>query len=692
MIKYFSKIKKTVVGMLIAMCFLLIGAGLSACGDNGSKKNAVPTLIGFEVGETITVDQYGLVWPENVHVTDTEGTMYDVVVTVRDSNGNIISTDEGNKFNAYDAKGYTITYSIDTWEFSVAKTVQVIVKSLTEDLDFEIDCDTLVSVGDTVTVGVDGNISNAQYVLSVVNKETGAACETDGLTFKATEIGVYTLQVSVQADEGSATKEMELYARKALQEGEVEVFEEDWRSVRAFSPKYVAEEGTWSVATTEETGIKDIDGNDGTYAVLETDAEYTHIYFNIRESRAYYRNLAMQGYTHVRFRVYVDSPTGRGKLFNWEHDSTNSWRTSLGNAPAGEWKEFYIPLATGVAGSSDKKPGFIESYDYYQGTWILLLDNSTGAWNTNGREVDEEGKPLKFKIYFDDIFAVRRTYETTVSTTADKDVYDLSSLLERAWGTETEDYTYNITKYTEYGTNKKQLVSDATLTSNDVNLSELTGNDGAYGSYEISYFIKGGDKTVPYRRIWLDVMDPSKEVYGHFDLHNFAVSARGMIWDYQDATANVTVKQDAITYTTRGEWGAGLQIAPTFDLDYYKALKQDGYTSLTFDLKMDVNFCDGVSEAVKATTFTASIFSETKIQYQNGEKHTVTISLDKIILYYNRLRNNALSGANPATDWNTYVLFGFVFNDKEYNIKYHENVTFTITNFQMVNPTKGGNA
>lgn len=677
MMKYFSKIKKTVVGMLIAMCFLLIGAGLSACGDNGSKKNAVPTLIGFEVGETITVDQYGLVWPENVHVTDTEGTMYDVVVTVRDSNGNIIPTDEGNKFNAYDAKGYTITYSIDTWEFSVAKTVQVIVKSLTEDLDFEIDCDTLVSVGDTVTVGVDGNISNAQYVLSVVNKETGAACETDGLTFKATEIGVYTLQVSVQADEGSATKEMELYARKALQEGEVEVFEEDWRSVRAFSPKYVAEEGTWSVATTEETGIKDIDGNDGTYAVLETDAEYTHIYFNIRESRAYYRNLAMQGYTHVRFRVYVDSPTGRGKLFNWEHDSTNSWRTSLGNAPAGAWKEFYIPLATGVAGSSDKKPGFIESYDYYQGTWILLLDNSTGAWNTNGREVDEEGKPLKFKIYFDDIFAVRRTYETTVSTTADKDVYDLSSLLERAWGTETEDYTYNITKYTEYGTNKKQLVSDATLTSNDVNLSELTGNDGAYGSYEISYFIKNTDTEIPYRKIWLNVFDSDLEQYGY--------AARGMIWRYQDATASVRANADgSLVYTTAGSWGAGLQIAPAYDLSYYKALQQNGYKSLTFDMKLDVKYCEGVSEAIKATTFKVTSLSGAGIEYQSGETHTVTVGLANIITYYKELQNVAL-GTNPDTDWfGKYVLFYLSYNDQEYSPNNHENLTFTLGNFQMV--------
>ena len=67
--------------------------------------NAVPELFGFDVGETITVEQYGLVFPKNVHVTDAEGTMYDVVVKVRDSKGNVISTDEGNKFNAYDAEG-----------------------------------------------------------------------------------------------------------------------------------------------------------------------------------------------------------------------------------------------------------------------------------------------------------------------------------------------------------------------------------------------------------------------------------------------------------------------------------------------------------------------------------------------------------------------------------------------------------
>jgi len=680
--KYFSKIKKAIVSTLITVSLVLFGVGLVACSGNDSKKDA-PKLFGFDVGETITVDQYGLVLPKNVHVTDAEGTIYDVVVKVRDSKGNAISTDEGNKFNAYDADGYTITYSIETWEFSVTKTVQVVVNKAAEILDFELECNTLVSVGDTVTIAVDGSATNPTYTVSVVNKETGEECPTDGLTFQPTRIGKYTVQVTVNADEGTATESMEVYARKPLQEGEVEVFDEDWLTVREFSSKSVGMEGTWTAATTAETGIKDADGNDGTYAVLETDAEYTHIYFGIRENRAYYRNLAMQGYTHVRFRVYVDSSTGRGKIFNWEHDSSNSWRTSLGTASAGKWKEFYIPLTAGVAGTSDKKPGFIESYEHYQSTWILLLDNSTGSWNPNGREVDEDGNPISFKVYFDDIFAVRRTYETAINTTLEKDVYDLSSMLNRAWGTQVEDYTYNVTKYTQYGTVQNELVKNADLTSKDEDLSALQGNDGAYGSYEIEYFIKGANTDIPYQRVWIDVLDPAQKMYAHPDLHNFS-SARGMIWRYQDPTANVEVNQDGtITYTTAGSWGAGLQIAPAYELEYYKALQQEGY-ELTFDLKLDVQFSENVSDAVKDTTFKITSFGSTPVDFKNTETHTITISLAQIIAYYQELKNVAL-GTNADTDWfGKYVLFFLSFDDSVYNVNNHEQLTFTISNFKMV--------
>ena len=670
--KYFSKIKKALVHTLMAASLLLVGAGLSSCGDKeDSSQQNIPQLFGFDVGESITVDQYGLVLPKNVHVTGEDGTMYDVIVTVRDSNGNIVSTDEGNKFNAYDADGYTITYSIETWEFSTAKTVKVLVNKASDNLDFEIECDTLVSLGDTVTFDVVGSFTNPQYTVSVVNQKTGEACETDGSSFQPTAVGKHTLQVAVKSDEGNATQSKQVYVRKPLQEGEVEVFEEDWLTVREFSPKSVAMEGTWSAATTAETGIKDAEGNDGTYAVLETNAEYTHIYFNIRENRAYYRNLAMQGYTHVRFRIYVDSPAGLGKLFAWEHNSSNSWRTSLNSAPAGKWKEFYIPLAAGVAGDSDKTPGFIESYEYYQSTWILLLDNSTGPWNPNGRDTSS------FKIYFDDVFAVRRTHETTISTSFNNDVYDFSSMLNRAWGTKTEDYTYSITKHTNYGTEQNQLVNNQVLTSNDVDLSALSGNNTAYGSYEIVYNVKNGDPTIPYQRVWINVLDPSFDVYGN--------SARGMLWKYQDPTAKVRANEDGtMVYTAAGSWSAGLQIAPAYELEYYKALQQEGYTALTFDLKLDVKFRDNVSDDVKATTFQILSFgyADSTVNYQSGETHTVRVSLARIITFYNELQNVSLD--NSKETYPRYTLFDFRFDDKTYSPNNHEQVTFTISDFKMV--------
>ncbi len=690
--KYFSKIKKAFISALMVVSCLLLCVGFVAC-KNGSNKNDVPELFGFDVGETITAEQYSLVLPKNVHVTDAEGTMYDVVVEVRDSQGNKISTDEGNKFNANDAGGYTITYSIETWDFSVSKTVQVVVNSLADNLNFEIECDTLVSVGERVAVEVSGDLDNPQYTLSVVYKETGEPCLVNDLSFKPLAIGVYTVQMMVKDGGEQATKTMDVYARKPLQEGEVEVFDKDWLTVREFSPKSVGMEGTWTAATTEETGVKDAEGENGEFAVLETQAEYTHIYFNIRESRAYYRDLAMKGYTHVRFRVYVDSPTNRGKLFNWEHNSTNSWRTSLGNAVAGKWTEFYIPLTAGVAGYSDKKPGFVESYDYYSSTWILLLDNSTGSWNANGREVDEEGNPISFKVYFDDVFAIRRTHETAFNTTINADVYNLASstVFNRAWGTETDDYTYSIIKHTQYGTQTQTLVNNQTLTNNAVDLSALAGNDSAYGSYEIVYFMKTSDPEKPYQRVWIDVMDESMKAYAHPDLHNFA-STRGLIWRYEDGSADFKANTDGtMTYTTAGSWGAGLQIMPAYELSYYKALQSEGYKALTFDLKLDVEYKENASEESKALPYTVCpLASGTGTAYTNGETHEISVGLDKIILFYTKLKNVGL-GADPDKDWFAeYVLFHVQYgNDNdEYdnndtNDYSHSKLTFTISDFKM---------
>jgi hypothetical protein len=195
--------------------------------------------------------------------------------------------------------------------------------------------------------------------------------------------------------------------------------------------------------------------------------------------------------------------------------------------------------------------------------------------------------------------------------------------------------------------------------------------------YEISYFIKNTDTEIPYRKIWLNVFDSDLEQYGY--------AARGMIWRYQDATASVRANADgSLVYTTAGSWGAGLQIAPAYELSYYTALQQNGYKSLTFDMKLDVKYCEGVSEAIKATTFKVMSFGGAGIEYQSGETHTVTVSLANIITYYKELQNVAL-GTNPDTDWfGKYVLFYLSYNDQEYSPNNHENLTFTLGNFQMV--------
>ena len=690
--KFFSKIKKVLVSTLMAVSLVLIGAGISACGE-GSGKNKLPQLFGFEVGETINVEQYGLVQPVNVHVTDAEGTMYDVVVEVRDSQGNMIFTDEGNKFNAYDAGGYTITYSIETWDFSVAKSVKVVVNAVEEVFDFELKCDTLVSVDDTVTVQAEGMMTNPEYTLSVFNETTRTECETNGLAFTPTEKGIHTVKLTVKADEGTATKEMQLYARAPLTEGEIEMFGDDWLTVRQFSPKRVAMEGTWLMETTADSNIKNIDGEDDTYAVLETKADYTHIYFNIRESRAYYRNLVAKGYTHVRFRVYVDSSTNRGKFFQWENYSpsptTNqNWRISPANAKAGQWTEFFIPLATGLAGSSDKRPGFVELYDFYQYTWILMVDNSLGTWNPNNK-IDEDKKIIDdretepFKIYFDDVVAVRDPYDVAYNVTSESGNFDFSSVLNRAWGTKAEDYTYSVNKYeyTATETKKTELIKNQTLTSTMIPLTTLQGNDNAYGSYEVTYFLKAGDPEEYFQKVWLDILNPNEKAYAYLNFHNFSLS-RGMIWKNQDPTASVTTNLDdnTITYTAKGNWGAGLQIPPAYSVAYYRELQYQGYV-LTFDLKVDVQYVENATEEVKATTYQVGSFGGAKINYKNGETHKVTVNLANIVNYYKELQN--VSVDNLEDSWGRYVLFYFIYNDKVYKVDNHESVTFTISNFKM---------
>ena len=142
-----------------------------------------------------------------------------------------------------------------------------------------------------------------------------------------------------------------------------------------------------------------------------------------------------------------------------------------------------------------------------------------------------------------------------------------------------------------------------------------------------------------------------------------------------------------MTYTTAGAWGAGLQIAPAYSLAYYNALKKEGYTALTFNLKLDVEYKEGASESVKALPYMICTLAQGQngTTYQNGETHAISVSLDKIIQYYTTLQK-------MGSGWFAeYVLFHVQYGqttDQEaadYRNKYsHSKLTFTISNFEMV--------
>ena len=138
-----------------------------------------------------------------------------------------------------------------------------------------------------------------------------------------------------------------------------------------------------------------------------------------------------------------------------------------------------------------------------------------------------------------------------------------------------------------------------------------------------------------------------------------------------------------LTYTTAGSWGAGLQIAPAYEQSYYRTLHNEGY-KLTFELKLDVEYKEGATEAEKASPYQICTLGQGQngVTYQNGETHTITIGLDKIVTYYKKLQNVGL-GDDANTDWFAeYVLFYVQYDNTAYAYN-HSKLTFTISEFRL---------
>lgn len=119
-------LKKRICAFLIVVFSFLLYFCISACNNHDEVK--APMLYGFDIVETIEV-KYGTEThaQSGLFVTDNEGSIYEVTVTVLDSTGAKIQTDEGETFFAKDKNGYTIIYNITTFDFSVEKRTTVTV-------------------------------------------------------------------------------------------------------------------------------------------------------------------------------------------------------------------------------------------------------------------------------------------------------------------------------------------------------------------------------------------------------------------------------------------------------------------------------------------------------------------------------------------------------------------------------------
>lgn len=86
-----------------------------------------PKLNGFDIKAEMQVKHNSVASAQDLFVTDDDGAIYDVSITVLDSNEKKVQTDEGNTFIATDENGYTIIYTIATFDFTLEKRTKVVV-------------------------------------------------------------------------------------------------------------------------------------------------------------------------------------------------------------------------------------------------------------------------------------------------------------------------------------------------------------------------------------------------------------------------------------------------------------------------------------------------------------------------------------------------------------------------------------
>ena len=357
--------KKKWFTVLTAVALVLCATfGMLACKPEAAEP---VTIDGFDVKSSVSVTVGDTVDIEAPRVSDSTGASLELSYDVTDPDGAYVDATSGS-FVAEKVGNYVITYHVtDSSLAAHTKTTTVTVTGLppTETTVVVTTQDrTFATVGTPFTVGYTVTPSDKQATVTVKDADNADVAVTEG-TFTPSKVGVHTVTVSADGKSESIT----VYARAAAVEGEIEIFDENWKALETFRG---GNRTSWDIVGSSACGIKTKFGTDGTCAKIEYAASandsWQPVYIFIRGDAQTYSALADAGYTHATMRVYaaVDGvDTIQCAKFTGSGHAAESADTLITNA----WTEISVPLKT-AAGSGTR--GFVDAVMSCDGGYNFL--------------------------------------------------------------------------------------------------------------------------------------------------------------------------------------------------------------------------------------------------------------------------------------------------------------------------------
>ncbi len=400
-----KKTKRTLLLAAAIACFAFtVAGGCAQKGPNSSQSSSFDdrwTVIeGYDVAESITVDEKEIVSVPLPIVTDGAGNVLDVYYEVMTMDGGYVGT-SADKFFASNVQGYKIRYVVVGKDGATYEKITEIIVNSASALDLSATYDVFVERGVEANIVPVCNMETPTFTYSVVNKDTQTALDVseDG-AYVCEALGWHTVTLEATSEGETALYSYDVYCREPMQEGEVEVFDADWEIIRLLQ-NY----GTYDAkyTNTAESGVKDRFGLDSDFLMLKTSnfVEYANLYINPRGTEEYYRQLAAEGYTHVSFWIYSESTIPHDAMLQL-FPSKGLYTFDIGAVMPNKWVEMKVNL---VEDKAYYESCFSAAVDYFkkQETPVLQFDNTNG-WNGPNGSYGYESDMI---FYISDVYAVK---------------------------------------------------------------------------------------------------------------------------------------------------------------------------------------------------------------------------------------------------------------------------------------------